>query len=336
MNIEEKLQYYNEMYRIGTPVVSDEEYDTLIEQLPEDHKLRLKPEEEVIFKNRIKHSKPLLSMQKAKKDSEIEAWFNKIEESAKRLNVPLNEVIILMNQKLDGIACVRENGKFATRGNGLLGNDITNLLQKGVHLQISDSDRNLGELVVKLDYFNENLKDDFSNARNFVSGAVMADTLNAKTERAFNDKAIIFQEYTRLPFISNTLLSIRKNYRESEQELHNSLVYLIDGVILTVTNKEIQQEMGYTSHHPNYAIALKPNNKEYEAIVKDIIWQTGRTGRVIPTVIIEPVDIDGVTIQRCTGHNAKYIQDSGITISCSINIIRSGDVIPYIVGVNNG
>jgi len=91
--------------------------------------------------------------------------------------------------------------------------------------------------------------------------------------------------------------------------------------------------MGCTEHHPNYSIALKPKDKKYISKVIDIKWQTGRTGKVCPVVIMDPIEIDGAIVSRASGHNAKMVIDTGIEVGKDIEVVRSGSVIPYIVSV---
>ena len=330
-----QLEEWNKYYREGKPVVPDSVYDALLNTVPEDHPYRTKVEPEELYKGHIRHSKPLLSMQKAKTDEEIYKWIKDVSNSAARLHIPVKDVWININQKLDGIACVLENKIFATRGNGIEGNDVSDIIEKGIILKTNGEDRVLGELIVDLDYFNENLSDNFSNARNFVSGAVMSDTLNIYTEKAFKDKAIVFQGYSHLDSFSYSILEVRENFRKAEKALWDDKRYLIDGVILAVINKDIQKEMGESSHHPLYSIALKPKDKVHITTIKSIEWNCGRTGCVTPVLIVEPILIDGVTISRCTAHNAKIVVDNGLKEGIKIKIIRSGSVIPKFEGIIN-
>jgi len=332
-----QLKIYNHHYRLGNPIVPDLIYDQLVDTLKEQnwYPYETEVEPEPLYKNHIRHTKPLLSMKKAKTDEDINKWLLTVEKSAIELGISLKDVWININQKLDGIACVLENGIFATRGNGIEGNNVSNIMDKGIMLDIPKNKKGqiLGELVIDLKYFNKYLSSEFSNARNFVSGAIMSDTLNNLTEKAFNDKAIIFQSYSTLPSFSYNLESIRDNFREAEKALWSNTDYLIDGIIFMVINEDIILEMGCTSHHPNYAIALKPNDKIYTSKVIKLHWQCGRSGKITPRVEIEPVNIDGVNVRFASGHNARMVIDMGIEIGVTVEIIRSGSVIPYIVKV---
>ena len=91
--------------------------------------------------------------------------------------------------------------------------------------------------------------------------------------------------------------------------------------------------MGYTSHHPRGAYALKQQQETKQTILKDVIWQVGKSGQVSPVAILEPVEIGGAVVRRATLHNIAYIEDLGLEIGCGVEIIRSGEIIPRIVGV---
>lgn len=337
-----QLEEWNKNYRKGEPSVPDSIYDYELSKLPKDHPYRNTVEPEVLYKGRIKHSKPMLSMQKAKTREDIEKWINTILNKTKILP---KFITIRCSAKLDGIAGKYEEFKFTTRGDGVYGNDVTNSIDKGVIFnnkimkdticsQIMNSfNPILGEFVVKLDYFKENLSIKFSHPRNFVSGAIISDTVSSITNKAFIDSAIVFQAYSDLPHNGCSLDSLLDRFREFEKEISESVNYAIDGVIFEVVNPIVKSNLGETDSYPNWAIALKPKDKIYTSIIIDILWQTGRSGKVTPVVIIEPTMIDGVEVRRATAHNAKMVETMGLKIGAKIELIRSGSVIPYIVKV---
>ncbi len=334
-----QLKEYNKAYREGKPIVSDSVYDALLDKLPEDHPYRNQVEPEELYKGRIKHNKPMLSMQKAKTEEEMSKWIDSVYKACDELNlISRSEVMFRASAKLDGIAGKYEAAKLVTRGDGQFGNDITDSFDKGLITSFQDKTINLngpisGELVIKLDYFKEHLSEEFSHPRNFVSGAIMADISSPITEKAFKDNAIVFQAYSDLSTISYSIIELLENFREIEKDISSSVNYPIDGVIFEITNKELKGYMGETSHHPNWAIALKPKDKTYESTIIEIVWQTGRTGKVTPVINIEPTIIDGVEVRRASGHNAKMIETMGIKVGKRVELIRSGSVIPYILGV---
>lgn len=332
----EQLKEWNEAYRGGNPLVPDYVYDELLETLPENHPYRNSVEPEKLYKGRIKHDKPMLSMQKTKTKEGMERWVEGIRCAIYDLGLDPRDIDFRATAKLDGIAGRRDGHKFVTRGDGQYGNDVSDCEDKGVVVSYTQSEHCLGEFVIKKDYFQENLSKEFTHPRNFVSGAIMSDTLNSLTGKAFKDKAIVFQAYHELPHISYSILNLLEDFREIERDISDSVNYQIDGVIFEILNDKVKEYMGETEHHPNWAIALKPEDKKYYSTIAEIKWQTGRTGKVTPVVIIEPVIIDGVEVRRATAHNAKNVLDMGLRPNVKIELIRSGSVIPYIVRTIKG
>jgi len=327
-----QLEEYNKAYRAGNPIVPNEVYDALLEELPEDHPYRNQVEPEELYKGRIKHSKPMLSMQKAKTKEDIEKWINTILDSGFKFKSKM--ILIKCTAKLDGIAGKKEDGTLVTRGDGQYGNDVTSSFDKGLLVLVKEiNNAELGEFVIRLDYFQEKLSKDFSHPRNFVSGAIMADTVSDITNKAFEEEQVVFQSYSLLPKKVIPIIDLLKNFRELEEAISKSVNYAIDGVIFEVINPSIRRIMGETDHHPNWAIALKPKDKVYISTILEIKWQTGRTGKVTPVVIIETTLIDGVEVRRATAHNAKMVETMGLHVGAKIELIRSGSVIPYIVRV---
>jgi DNA ligase (NAD+) len=103
----------------------------------------------------------------------------------------------------------------------------------------------------------------------------------------------------------------------------------IDGLVIKIDDLDEREDIKY----PEYAVAFKVNEEGISTIVKDIVWNTTRTGRVVPVVHIEPTEIDGVTVNKVTGYNAEFIETSGINIGSEIKVLRSGGVIPMITEV---
>ena len=106
-----------------------------------------------------------------------------------------------------------------------------------------------------------------------------------------------------------------------------------DGRVFRINNTQEFEKMGYTSHHPRGAFALKQQQETKQTILKDVEWQVGKSGQVSPVAILEPVNIGGAIVRRATLHNIAFIEDLGLEIGCKVEIIRSGEIIPRIVGV---
>jgi DNA ligase (NAD+) len=106
-----------------------------------------------------------------------------------------------------------------------------------------------------------------------------------------------------------------------------------DGRVFRINNTKEFESWGYTAHHPRGAYALKEQKEIQQTILKDVIWQVGKSGQVSPVALLEPVEIGGAIVQRATLHNIAYIEDLGLEIGCRVEVIRSGEIIPRIVGV---
>lgn len=113
----------------------------------------------------------------------------------------------------------------------------------------------------------------------------------------------------------------------------DSLDYEVDGLVLKVDNLELRERLGYTSHHPRWALALKFSFQEAETTIEDILVQIGRTGRVTPLALVKPVYLAGVTVSRVTLHNEDFIYDLCLKVGDTVSISRRGDVIPAVESV---
>ena len=334
--IVEKLSEYNKAYRDGNPIVSDKEYDELLDKLPEEHWYRNKVEPEEEIGETFKHPIPMLSTQKAKTDEEVLKWINKIENCADQymMTVDASKVDIRVTAKLDGMAArFYETGELVTRGNGVKGNIVTSAFSKGV-INTTDSYGD-GELVMEKAFFDEHIKPtgDFAHPRNVVVGIVMSDTVNPKIQKALDHNVVHFAHYDRIYSVTTTLEEFKNKYRAIESNVRNNTPYPIDGVVIEVLNGPIKELMGSNDHHHNWMIALKPKDEEAVAKINYINWQTGRTGKVTPVLNVEATELDGSIVRRVTAHNAKTVIDNKLCTGTKIGIIRSGGVIPKLESV---
>lgn len=221
-----------------------------------------------------------------------------------------------------------ENGKLASRGDGLTGNDITHMLTKGLVLTgNTDCD---GELVLLQSYFDEHLSNEFKYPRNVVTGAVGADTPRPAAQQALDSRAIVFVDYTTLPFVMTDTDRLVSEMADIREQIIAPCEYPTDGVILVVENPDIRAAMGATNHSHRWMVAAKTAGMTAQATVKNIQWQVGRTGRVTPVLQITPTTLTGATISSVTGHNAGSVVELGAAAGATVTITRSGDVIPYV------
>jgi NAD-dependent DNA ligase len=255
----------------------------------------------------------------------------------------------VLSCKLDGVSglyySVNNTRKLYTRGNGTVGQDISHLLKP-----LSSTIPNIpdvivrGEFIVSKTKFERSYKSDFANIRNMVAGIINRKSIDKKakdvdfvayeviqpvlppseqmkflTEKGFNTVQNITKRDMDNEFLSNTLIDWRSNYS-----------YEIDGVIVT-DDKSHPRVQG----NPDHAFAFKMviSDQIAETHVVDVIWTASKDGYLKPRVQINPVHIGGVKIEFATGFNGQYIESNKIGIGAVIQIVRSGDVIPYIKSI---
>lgn len=359
LNIDELellIDYANDKYRnTDTPVISDELYDIAVDFLtlkkPKSKLLKVIGGK-VKSKNKVKLDYWLGSMDKIKPSNikEFDKWLNKYKGP------------YYISNKLDGISAMlvyRDNDyiNLYTRGTANEGLDITPLLKYIKNIpsidkikkeNILSNKENIllairGELIMSKEIFKNNWSDKLKNGRNSVAGLVNSSKINPKlaenTEfivyelidpfikfsdqmkllNKFNFNIVYHEKIDNINFelLSNILI---KNKKESKYE--------IDGLIITNNEQHIRNIKG----NPEYAFAFKDILEEQKALTKiiNIEWNKSKDGYIKPILIIEPVNIGGVEINRVTGNNAKYIIDNKLGINAEIEIIRSGDVIPKV------
>lgn len=345
-DLERVIQYSaDKYYNTSESVISDEIYDILIDFLrlknPKSKVLK-QIGAKVVGKNKVKLDYWLGSMDKIKPGyRELDKWLEKY---------PPNYIL---SDKLDGISALviyRDNKKINlyTRGTANEGLDITPLV-KYLNLPEWDKVNSLrikalrGELIIDKNIFNNNWAQTLKNARNAVSGLVNSKNINPRL--ASDTKLVVYEildpimtmeeqlklidnagfnivDYIIVNNITFNILSDYLRKRRSESK------YFIDGIIVTNNGLHTKNIKG----NPEYAFAFKDVLEDQKGITKviNIEWNISKDGLIKPTLIIEPINIGGVQINRVTAHNAKYIVDNKIGKNTEIEIIRSGDVIPYI------
>ena len=209
-----------------------------------------------------------------------------------------------------------------TRGDGKRGRNITEKMRQLVPEKIDrmGAVQITGEVVAP---------ETIPNARNYASGA-----LNLKSMDEFNEREIRFVAYDIQPAQCENWTEDLSNLASANFDtvLQSSWAgYPQDGVVFRVNNRAKYEEMGYTSHHPRGAFALKERPPGVITRLLDVVWQVGKSGVVSPVAILEPVLIGEATVSRATLHNMKYITELGLEIGCSVEVIRSGEIIPRVV-----
>ncbi|CAB5085697.1 DNA ligase (NAD(+)) (EC [Olavius algarvensis associated proteobacterium Delta 3] len=325
----EKLNAYNDAYRRGKPLISDVEYDALVEQLREiapQHPF-LNAVEPETFENKIeiRHPAPMLSTEKAYTEEQLSRFVSRVMKAAGDIGVL--DVRFRVTPKLDGLAGRDDGTIFASRGNGEVGYEISSAFQKGV-IPVGGRGLGIGEIVIEMSYFEEHLAEEFEHPRNMVVGIVASDTLNEYARRAIEDGKVHFVPYSQLVSWEGSATALLENTEDIIQELTKQVDYPIDGVVAEVINEDVKTYMGATSHHYRWQIAIKSKGETAETTVRSVMWQVGRTGSITPVMEVEPVLLSGANIRRVTAHHAGLIRKEGIGEGARIEIIRSGEVIP--------
>ena len=336
-----KLKEYDKLYYIdGTSPISDEEYDSLKDsaryQYPDDpyfEGIGSTPPDTTGEKVKLPYI--LGSLNKVKPET-VDKWLDKYS----------NEKIC-MSQKLDGVSFfVRYNKgevEFAcTRGDGEYGKDITDKAKIFCPVIKNESIMELrGEAMLLNDI---HLELGFKTARNGVAGILNRDELDEVKHVTpyFYELIKYFEletvtEYERFVLIESLGLNVPEwkivdKFQVNDPivvSLMNTFEYEVDGLVLAV-NGYIRENVKY----PEKKVAYKIQGESIATKVLEVKWNVSRTGRIIPVVVVEEVDIGGVKINRTSGFNAQFIWDNFINKDAIVNITRAGDVIPYIVSVN--
>ena len=362
--IVEKLEEANEKYRQGNPIMSDYDYDQLLETL-----FDYDPQNE--YFNKVGHSVSdesrkaklpieMASMNKIKSMDDINDW-------CRLKGISKNEVVII-TPKFDGLSlCVNELTEDAfTRGNGEYGqksNEHYKLIGNKLYENSDDLlgsvafSYTYGEVMMSKSTFMTKYSSDFANPRNLTAGL-----LNSK-EASEPLRDCNYIKYGAIPFdgfkdefktkedILNYLNQNQKeevrNFKCKISELtedilielfHNwSVDYEIDGLIIEINDLSLQDKLGRetSSNNPVWARAFKHPSFEQsaETDVIGISWNISKNGLLKPVVHVNPIRLDGVTVSNVTGNNARFVKDMGIGIGAKVVIRRSGMVIPLIVEV---
>ncbi len=376
--LRKKTEYYaKKYYDDDKPEISDFEYDmmmlelrTLESQYPElITKTSLTQKVGGTVKEgfqKVEHEVPLQSLQDVFNFEEIENFDERVQKQALENNIEQPKYVV--ETKIDGLSAALEykDGIFvrgATRGNGLVGEDVTENLKtiktipKELPEKINITVR--GEVFISKEDFEimnqereENEEELFANARNAAAGSLRQLDSNVTKKRPldiyiFNVQKIEGKEFNshfeELQYLSNLGFNVNpvRIYCKNKEEIINAinkigedrekLTFGIDGAVVKVDNLKLREIMGTTSKVPKWAIAYKYPPERKETILKDIVCQVGRTGVITPMAILEPVKVAGSTISKTTLHNEDFIKEKGLKIGDRVIIQKAGDVIPEIV-----
>ena len=235
---------------------------------------------------------------------------NRVLKEANKQTIDADEIRVIATAKLDGLAAVyREDGLLATRGDGTHGNDITSCFDKGV-VNVGKSTTGVGELVMITDYFEKNLKKlGYAHPRNICVGVVNSDEINEDFIEALKDGAVRFVPYSTMDRWEGSFDELIDNHEQIQQQVLESCQYPTDGVVVEITHSSLKTQLGSTSHHHRWQIALKQRSETKQTTVINIVWQTKRTGRVTPVLEVESIELSGANVSRVTAHHAGNVKE---------------------------
>ena len=310
--IEQFLDSAAQAYYAGAPIISDIQFDNLAEVSTYN---RLG--HSTVGQKTSKHFHKLYSLQKLYPGDKVNCKL----EGLKTVSSPKLDGAAVSLLYIDGVLV-----QVLTRGNGVEGIDktdkflATNIVPQKIDttvpiLQVS------GELAAGKHV---------PNSRNYASGA-----LNLGSIEEFRTRAVEFFAYDCYPQLSGSYSEdISKlsgmgfgTVRDKDLIEH----YPIDGVVFRVDSHIQCKELGHTSKHPRFAYALKEEQECYETKIIGVEWNTGRTGKVTPVAILEPINIDGKIVSRATLNNPKFIEVLGICLNDTVGIRLAGMIIPEVV-----
>lgn len=313
--------------------------------------------------NKVTHKEQMLSLGDVFNEDELIEWVNKIYET---LNT--DKVTFVGEMKIDGLAMslVYQDGILqyaATRGDGRVGEDVTlNVLTiPDIPTRIDKKGRVevRGEIYMPKASFNslnkyrsEAGEPLFANARNAAAGSIRnLDTSVAKSRKLdgwwyyfqnaeefnINSHYESLLELERLGFKVNKerrLLHTKEEILDYVKEYtlkRNSLPYDIDGIVLKVNDFSLHEVLGYTAKTPKWAVAYKFPPEEVQTKLLDIVYTVGRTGKITPNAVLEPVRVAGSLVQRATLHNEDFVIEKGLKVGDTVVLRKAGDIIPEVV-----
>lgn len=376
-----RILYHNKRYYDeDAPEISDFEYDSLMRELRalEDKWPLLASSDSPVNRvggtprrefSKIVHDVPMQSLLDVFSEEELRAFVRRTEETL--IEAGRRDPSYVVERKIDGlsVSLLYENGRFvrgATRGDGLIGEDVTENLKTIAGLPLVLKDR-LPRLVVRGEVFmpdeaflklNERQEmlgeKTFANPRNAAAGSLRQ--LDSQITRSRSLSLFVFNiqlvegmsfksHAESLDYLAGQGLPVSPEFRICRGadsvwaeivrigSLRGTLDYGIDGAVVKVDELALRAYLGETSKVPRWAAAYKYPPEQKETTVEDIRVQVGRTGKLTPLAILKPVLIAGSQVSRATLHNEDYIREKDIRIGDAVIIEKAGDIIPAVVRV---
>ena len=361
-----QIKKANDAYwRDAAPIMSDVAYDKLVENLrqlnPNDPLLSELGHEE-LGKNKIKHLKPMRSLDKLYTWKGIVSWAESVSRS--------EDEVFMVSPKYDGCSIELYHGKISTRGkDGIVGNDISHLIGHigiifsaemdpkdhkaelvGMDLDtylendddFYDKGRVVGELLVShrnFDRLKHNYPELFSKyktCRNLVAGFANSDYNSEISNLSCGSRCVHIADLVNhrafeIPVTLRELKAGRNVQAEIMQFINDPNVdYPVDGIVLRLADDEYAESLGVTAHHPRGSMSFKFTSEQVQVTIKNIAWQVGENN-ITPVAEFDATPLDGVMVKRATMHNVEWMEDNKIHVGSVITIERRGGVIPKVL-----
>ena len=382
-SLKEEIQYHNYRYHVlNDPVISDYEFDQKLKRLKEieqEHPEWVTPDsptqragaEPLDRFEKVNHPAPILSLANAFDAQDIHDWYDRVA----RLDKRVHQADFTVEPKLDGLTVVLhyQDGLFdrgATRGNGEVGEDITENLRT-IHAlplripvtkdgpDVPDTLVVRGEALINKEDFNklnkrleEEGKKTYLNPRNTAAGSLrqLNSQITAQRPLTLLVYAIVHHENGEIPGTQWETLNYLKElgFPVSDASQHcatleeaievclntepDAFPYEVDGMVIKINDHVLADDLGVVGKDPRGAIAYKFPAEKVTTKLKDIGVNVGRTGVITPYAILEPVEISGVVVKQATLHNFDFIEEKDIRIGDRVLVKRAGEVIPYVIG----
>ncbi len=393
MNVQDRIEKLRKIIDLNSykyyvednPDLEDWEYDNLFKELktleaefpqyiiPESPTQRVGGISEKF--NQVAHKNRLYSLDNSNNEEELKLWYNRVLKDVgvqktsqlSLLDSNFEDIELACELKIDGLAVslIYKNGKFVqglTRGDGIIGEDITNNLKtiKSIPLKLfEDIDIEVrGEIYMPISSFNNlnkiqlnNNQKAFANPRNAASGSIrqLDPNITASRDLSIFVYAAIFKKDAKILTHTDAMDMCKKlgfkvnNYKKCSniseaidfcnemQEYRKTLDYATDGVVIKVNSFAMQNELGYTARAPKWATAFKFPPQEVWSKLINVEFSVGRTGVVTPVAIIRPVNLSGSVVSRASMYNFDEIQRLGICLNDEVLIKKAAEIIPKVV-----
>lgn len=351
---EAAFAYYNG----EQPIMTDAEYDALLAKLeevdPGNDFLRMVGAAVSSKRRKKKHDRPMGSLDKIKELSKLLSWAQATDE-------------VVITPKLDGLALslTYDNGKLVkavTRGDGETGQDVLDSARRLPNIPVSvpvsmGRVEVRGEVCQPIEVFKKLREqgDPGKNPRNVAAGSFCGSDTNEVVRKGlefvgydlfggshdFTDEGLKLLRLAELGFVTPEVKRMFVKDIQSEFKSYANLVYLgrdtaryqTDGMVISFASIADQKKVGYHNANPKFKVAWKFPAECKETEVLDITWQVGRTGVVVPVLELNPVELDGTTVSRVTGHNARFLKMNGIAKGVKVFVEKAGDIIPHVARV---